>query len=95
MKFGISDEVYKNIKKVVENNPSYKFKIFGSRAKGNYKTNSDIDIAVFENVSQKDEFKIRNELDKLDIIYKIDLVFVNNKTKKELLESITNEGEDF
>ena len=95
MKFGISDEVYKNIKKVVENNPNYKFKIFGSRSKGNYKTNSDIDIAVFENVSQKDEFKIRNELDKLDIIYKIDLVFVNNKTKKELLESITNEGEDF
>ena len=95
MKFGISDEVYKNIKKVVENNPNYKFKIFGSRAKGNYKTNSDIDIAVFENVSQKDEFKIRNELDKLDIIYKINLVFVNNKTKKELLESITNEGEDF
>ena len=95
MKFGIPDEVYKNIKKIVESNPKYKIKIFGSRARGNYKVNSDIDLAVFENVSAQDEFKIRNELDKINTAYKIDLVFVNDKTKKELLKSITEEGVEF
>ena len=95
MKHGLSQECYDLIKKVIDNNEKYKFKLFGSRAKRTYKNNSDIDIAIFENVDKEDEFKIRNELDELDIIYKIDLVFVNEKTKKELLESIILEGVDF
>ena len=95
MKFGLSEETYSLIKKVVENNSKYEFKIFGSRAKGNYKPISDIDIAVFKNVEEKDKYKIKNELDELDIIYKIDLIFVNSDTKKELLESIKREGVDF
>ncbi|MCI8636735.1 MAG: nucleotidyltransferase domain-containing protein [Clostridia bacterium] len=95
MKFGLTQETYNLIKEVIKNNPKYKFKIFGSRAKGTYKQTSDIDIAVFENVSKEDKFKIENELDKLNIIYKIDLVFVNKNTKVELLKSIELEGEDF
>ena len=95
MKFGLTQETYNLIKEVIKNNPKYKFKIFGSRAKGTYKQTSDIDIAVFENVSKEDKFKIENELDKLNIIYKIDLVFVNKNTKVELLKSIKLEGEDF
>ena len=95
MKFGLSEETYNLIKNVINNNPQYSFKLFGSRAKGKYKKNSDVDLAIFENVNKEDEYKIRNEFDKLDIIYKIDLVFVNNNTKKELLESIKLEGVDF
>ena len=83
MKFGLTQETYNLIKEVIKNNPKYKFKIFGSRAKGTYKKTSDIDIAVFENVSKEDKFKIENELDKLNIIYKIDLVFVKNNTFKK------------
>lgn len=92
MKFGLSEEVYNKIKKIVKENKKYKFKIFGSRAKKTYKNTSDIDIAIFENVSEEDEYKIRNQFDLLDIIYKIDLVFVNNNTKKEFLEEILKEG---
>lgn len=95
MKFGLTDEIRLLLKEIEQKNPKYKFKIFGSRARGNYKKTSDIDIAIFENVTKEDEYKIRNEMDMLDIIYKIDLVFVNKKTKKELLESINREGVDF
>ena len=95
MKFGLTEEIYNLIKQVIKNNPEYKFKIFGSRAKGTYKNTSDIDLAIFEDVNKNDEFKIRNEIDMLDIVYKIDLVFVNKDTKKELLESIKKEGVDF
>lgn len=95
MKFGLTQETYNLIKEVIKNNPKYKFKIFGSRAKGTYKKTSDVDIAVFENVNKEDEFKIRNELDELEIVYKIDLVFINKNTKVELLKSIELEGEDF
>ena len=95
MEFGLSEEIVNKIKKIVKENPKYNFKIFGSRAKNTYKNTSDIDIAIFENVSKEDEYKIRNEFDLLDIVYKIDLVFVTDKTKKELLDSIKRDGVDF
>lgn len=94
MKFGLNEEVYNKIEKIVKENSKYRFKIFGSRAKNSYKNTSDIDIAVFEEVSKEDEYKIRNEFDLLDIIYKIDLVFVDKNIKKEFLEEIVKEGID-
>ena len=92
MKFGLSEDVYNKIKNIIKQNSKYKFKIFGSRAKNTYKNTSDIDIAVFENVSKEDEYNIRNQFDLLDIIYKIDLIFVDKDTKKEFLEEIKKEG---
>ena len=94
MKFGLKDEIYKKIVKIAEDNNKYKFKIFGSRARGDYRENSDIDIAVFENVNKEDEYKIRNEIDLLEIIYKVDLVFIDKKTKEELVKEIRKEGVD-
>ena len=92
MEFGLSEAIVNKIKKIVKENPKYNFKIFGSRAKNTYKNTSDIDIAIFENVSKEDEYKIRNEFDLLDIVYKIDLVFINKKTKPEFLSEINKEG---
>ena len=94
MKFGLNEEIYNKIKKIVIKYPKYQFKIFGSRARGDYKEVSDIDIAIFENIEKQEEFNIKNDFDLLDIVYKIDLVFVTNTTKKELLESIKRDGVD-
>lgn len=94
MKFGLNEEIFNKIEKIVKKNSKYRFKIFGSRAKNTYKNTSDIDIAVFEEVSKEDEYKIRNEFDLLDIIYKIDLVFIDENIKKEFLEEILKEGID-
>lgn len=91
MEIGLSNEIIKSIKDIVRRY-NYEFKIFGSRARGNYKYNSDIDIAIFENVCEEDEYKIKNDFDLLDIPYTIDLVFINKNTKKELLNSIKEEG---
>ncbi len=95
MKFGLSEETYAKIKEVVNNNKRYKFILFGSRARGDYKKTSDIDIAIEENVSREEQYKIMNEIDLLDIIYKIDLVFIDDKTNLELLESIKRDGVEF
>lgn len=46
MKYGLSEQTYHKIKNIVEKHKNYQFKIFGSRARGNYKTNSDIDMVV-------------------------------------------------
>ena len=94
MKYGIKEEIITQILDITKKYKQYKFKLFGSRARGDYRKTSDIDIAIFENVEKDNEYKIKNEFDKLDIIYQIDLVFVNEKTKKELLNSIIRDGVD-
>lgn len=91
MKFGLPEEVYDKIRAIATKNSKYMFFIFGSRVKNTYKKNSDIDIAIFENVSEEDEYKIRNEFDLLDIIYKIDLVFINQNIKKYFLDEVKRE----
>ena len=89
--FGLSKRIYEQIISIIKKY-DLKFVIFGSRARGDYKVNSDIDIAVFGKIDEKNEYDIRNEFDKLDIPYTIDLVFVEKGIRKELEESIKKEG---
>lgn len=88
--FGLSNETYKMIINIVKKYEC-NFILFGSRARGDYKANSDIDIAI-ENVKEEDIYSIRNDFDLLDIPYTLDLVFIKKDTKKELLVSIKKEG---
>lgn len=92
MKYGLKDEIYDKIVNIVKNNSQYKFILFGSRARGEYKNESDIDIAIKINVTKEDKYKIMNEFDIINTIHKIDLVFIDEFTKKELVESIEREG---
>ena len=89
MKFGLSKDIYNKIKNVVLKYSSYEFKIYGSRARGDFKKESDVDIAVFGNINEEDKMKILNEL---DVPYMIDIVFFNELQKQELITSINKEG---
>ena len=89
--FGLRDEILNKIKNISQKY-DYKFYIFGSRARGDYKNNSDIDIAISGVVSEKDETEIRNEFDLIDMEYLLDIVFINQLTNKELIENIEKEG---
>jgi len=89
--FGLSNEVYLKIMNIVKKY-KYDFYIFGSRARGDYKKNSDIDIAIYGEVTDKEEFYIRNDFDIINIQYTVDLIFVNKIEKQQLLDSIKKEG---
>ena len=56
---------------------------------------SDIDLAVLSDITRDEQYKIMNEIDLLDIIYKVDIVFVDSNTKAELIESIKRDGVEF
>ena len=90
--YGLSEETYNKIMDVVKKYEEYTFKIFGSRARGNYKPNSDIDIAVEGNINTDAEYKILNDFDLIDMPYTVDIVFIKNITKEEFIESIEREG---
>lgn len=96
-KFGLDESV---INKIIEILKKYEevesAKIFGSRARGNYRNGSDIDIALFgENLTHTINTQIFFEIDNLYLPYKIDLINFNTlKSDDKLRENILREGVD-
>lgn len=73
----------------------YKLKkivLFGSRARKENKKNSDIDLGIFLDERTDNESKIYFEIEEINTLYKIDTVFIKDKTDKKLLENIEREG---
>ena len=79
-------------RQVIDKYSNYTFKVFGSRARGDFKQGSDIDIAVIDEVDNKTKFNIMNDFDLLDIPYQVDLVFIKDVSKQEFLKSIERDG---
>ena len=81
MKFGLEKRHLDFILQVLQKNiPHAKFYIFGSRAKGNYKEYSDIDIAVKlgkETLSANVHGKILMEFSDSTLPYEVDVVDLN------------------
>ncbi|MDR2571051.1 MAG: nucleotidyltransferase domain-containing protein [Oscillospiraceae bacterium] len=90
MRFGLLDKQMKQISTLLEGAGVTKGVIFGSRAKGNFRHNSDIDIAVWG-----DEINIGRlltELDELPTPYKFDLVDYGKITTAAYREHIDRVG---
>ena len=95
MGFGISDGAFEELKKNFEDYFIEKKLIFGSRARGDYKYNSDIDIAIFGEISRREFIRLYGDLMESDCIYKIDLVHFEKVNNDELKRNILNEGIEF
>lgn len=66
--------------------------IFGSRARGDHKPTSDIDIAVYPFPEFMNKGYFSSEIDDLATLLKIDIVFINDYTDTNLVENIKKEG---
>jgi len=67
--------------------------LYGSRAKGNYKPGSDIDIALSgKNLTHEILSKIIIDLDDLLIPYTVDLSILENISNQELVDHIKRVG---
>lgn len=80
------------IQEIGQNYLIRKIVLFGSRARGDHKSTSDIDLAVFPLPEFKGKGRFCAEIDDLKSLLKIDIVFVNENTDKTLLNSIRKEG---
>jgi predicted nucleotidyltransferase len=52
----------------------YSFYAFGSRARGNPKTLSDLDICFFDNIPSNILLQIEDDFEESDLPYKVDIV---------------------
>ncbi len=94
MEFGLSKEYIESIIKLFETNSKVdEVILFGSRAKGNFKPGSDIDLAVKgRNISFKDITRLGVKLDQLNLPYKIDLLNYSTVADKDMVEHIDRAG---
>ena len=66
--------------------------LFGSRAKGNYRDGSDIDLCLYGNISLGQIYILQDLLDDLMLPYKFDLIVYNTINNPELIEHIERVG---
>lgn len=94
MKFGLEDIIIDKIQQVFEANPKVdEALLFGSRAKGNYREDSDIDLALKgQRLSYDDILAIGVKLDELNLAYKIDLLNYHTIDEPALVEHIDRAG---
>ena len=94
MKYGLKNEILKNISAILVAFPEVnKAILYGSRAKGNFKPTSDIDITlVGDNLTLQILNKIDLELDDLLLPYTFDLSIFHFLNNKELIEHVERVG---
>lgn len=97
MKFGLEEKIITSIHSVFQQYPELEQVIlYGSRAKGNYKSGSDIDISLKgEKLTFSDLLKIEGELDDLLLPYKIDISLFRQIKDEEVLAHIQSVGKVF
>lgn len=94
MRFGLKEEMIEAIHQVLARHPEVgKAILYGSRAKGNYKPASDIDLTlVGENLDATLLHKISWELDDLLLPYTFDLSIFHQLNNIALLDHINRVG---
>lgn len=95
--FGLKPEAINSIKEVLsKHNKIKKVVLYGSRAKGNFKPGSDIDLTLIApEMTLTELLKIENELDDLMLPYKIDLSLFHHIDNSDLIEHIKRVGVEF
>ena len=73
-KFGLDDRALRLMQGVFERHPSIgQVRVFGSRAKGNFHNESDVDLAIFGDVDSALASLVASELDELPLPYQFDV----------------------
>jgi type I restriction enzyme, S subunit len=94
MRFGLGEHIVESLISVFEKYSKVdKAIVFGSRAKGNYRPDSDIDIAIKgAELTEKDVLNIHVKFSELDLPFKIDLLNYHTIKEPELKAHIDRVG---
>ena len=96
--FGLDTDTIRNIKDCLAKIPQIqKVLLYGSRAKGNYKTGSDIDLTLIgKNLNPDDSiYPLQEELNKLYLPYTFDISILSKLDNLEFISHIIRVGKTF
>lgn len=94
---GLADAVISKINSVFVRYPQVgEVRLYGSRAKGGYRSGSDIDLAIMDSgVSDLELLHIASDIDELPLPYKVDLSLFRQIDNPALREHIERVGRVF
>ena len=92
MDCALNDKLIHSIQDIGRKYAIKRIVIFGSRARGDHKSTSDIDLAVYPLADFVNKGHFFSEIDDIATLLKIDLVFINDHTDTNLIENIKREG---
>lgn len=94
--FGLAEKDIHQICNIFANYPQIeKVLIYGSRAKGNFRPGSDIDLTIEGTLNFNQLMVLENELEELLLPYKIDLSLLSTIKNPDLLDHIARVGKVF
>lgn len=95
--FGLKPHTISAIQRVFAQHPQVERAVlYGSRAKGNYRPGSDIDLTLFgESLTYADLCRIETEIDDLLLPYTLDLSLYAQIDNADLREHIQRVGQEF
>jgi predicted nucleotidyltransferase len=95
--FGLNSQTIERIHSILQNHPKvHKAMIYGSRAKGNFREGSDIDLTLCgEQLSNQDLASILDDLEESDTPYSFDLSIYDRLKDAALVEHIDRVGKVF
>ena len=97
MRFGLSDTVIRELQDVFRRHANIeKVLIFGSRSKGNYRSGSDIDLALIgKGIDYRQILELYTEIDDLELLYSIDMLDYQTKVGTPIGDHIDRVGQVF
>jgi predicted nucleotidyltransferase len=95
--FGLKPEAIAQINQIFAKYPEIsKAILYGSRAKGNYKNGSDIDLTLIsDRLNHRQLLQIQNQIDDLLLPYSVDLSIFRSIDNLHLIEHINRVGITF
>jgi uncharacterized protein len=90
---GLDDAVVKSIIAILERYPEItEARLYGSRAKGNAKAESDVDLALLGNLAELAAEVVADELEELPFPYRFDVKAYGSIKNKALKEHVDRVG---
>lgn len=95
LRLGLSEQIVTSLRKGFAQFPSVeKVLVYGSRASGAFRHYSDIDLAVLAPAMADSDFsRLWTALDDLSILFKLDVVHLDQLTNAALKRNILTEGQ--
>lgn len=96
-KHGIDESIWKQILNTCFSFPRvHKVILYGSRARGDYRQGSDIDIAIDAPFMTNSEFShVWNAVDDLPIVYTFDIIHLQELKNEHLISAIRKDGVEY
>lgn len=97
MAFGLRNQDWKTIQGILKDRPFVLgAKVFGSRALGRARRESDMDLAVSAPEATAEEWQdLCEALEQAPVVFDVDLLRLGESTPQGLVEKISREGRDF